>query len=1051
MTDLVPIRDNPEPRPTPLSGYYRVVSAWKEFEIGELAYMVPTSEGRCTLIQGTHTWSNVPIQTLLDHFAFDPDGLQQRQVEMAKLMDNLHTLDGQQDLLLSSAQNVPCLPAPQEMGAMSDGTALAAIEEQSPAKMEKQIKRVKTMAAKTKAMMVHRQKALMAHLKEQELILREKSEILAEYVSQANEAIYMINAYLGTDEEVVRIQEGERAPKSDKIHIRQLILYMDEESAAADRWADKGGMDFKTIEKFDAWVLKPKNLRQVLPESKGVVAIRPRRGSKKYSDDAYVNTRMNEANKELYILIRNGDLIYRIFSTLVLDDVLLPRENEYDDHFISQWSDRKPIRPGDADYMKAMKAAAKEQRRFYTVMLLLQGILDRTKIFQPLPAAAINVCAPWTCTEYLKIIRDAEPSRLLTDGRPSFNEWLAEINGHMDVGIRVMGNFHSYYYENSYGSKERVSPARASLPKDSEIYTIDAKKGDTYIFKYSRKGETVYGGWGDWRGHEAKNRASYKCFVKDKHILNLDFATIEDMEYYINSRLNRHNYESMLPLLVDAVKAKKEEIKAEKPFRSLLVGEIMKAEGVSHETANDQIDTLIHWWKFKNKTHRALTSDDSKALRMIVAEFSRRRAAAEDNAASIDLHEAFRDQICNTRKDVLAVFHRKEQEYAVFYYHNDENVFATEEHWIYSKRENQFKRLKTTELKTIDRRFESWNSLFLHDRWQKWKFNARADKHLTDHEKEECLQLALKAMKDSRDEEKKKGKEDLDEDEKCGKLVLLPLAVAQIKDVVSLWYIKRAASVPPKSKILTQKSTSPVCGRIDVKFERTQSGIKTNVSDPSTVSCSLLKAPKDDWLHRHYTAPFLGIKCVRRWEDNIQMAIEQEKQCRRHEKERNKLRRPIWNACRQVTDRLIELWYEDQHVDFLKDYEDDEEESFWNLFKEDLSAPSNFSVWYWFDDMLDPLLERNICFYGMTVEQIVEKGKKLGVVFNDRHVDEYNKAKNIVIQKVEEEEEEEDEDDEAEIVEPQEEIEEDDTGEDLDVEAEEVAEDIEEEMDDNDD
>jgi hypothetical protein len=64
---------------------------------------------------------------------------------------------------------------------------------------------------------------------------------LAKMVKAAEEVVWTFNLYLGKDETIVMLRDGKPAEKNEKIAIRQLALYMDEESAL---FADKGGIDF---------------------------------------------------------------------------------------------------------------------------------------------------------------------------------------------------------------------------------------------------------------------------------------------------------------------------------------------------------------------------------------------------------------------------------------------------------------------------------------------------------------------------------------------------------------------------------------------------------------------------------------------------------------------------------------------------------------------------------------------------------------------------------------------------------------------------------------
>ena len=114
--------------------------------------------------------------------------------------------------------------------------------------------------------------------------------------------------YVGLKESVKHIKEGKPAPADTPITIRQLLLYMDEETLFDYK---SGGMDFKSLDHFDKWVVKAKNLNRILPEQRGVVAMQIRRGEKDYGEansllEAWNQYLDNAANKWTYLLIRNS-------------------------------------------------------------------------------------------------------------------------------------------------------------------------------------------------------------------------------------------------------------------------------------------------------------------------------------------------------------------------------------------------------------------------------------------------------------------------------------------------------------------------------------------------------------------------------------------------------------------------------------------------------------------------------------------------------------------------------------------------------------------------
>lgn len=282
-------------------GYYRLLTPiteeenyqLKDEEPGGLYYVSSFHGDEVHMIQGE--WSGtIALELLLDHFEYAPEGIQERQMEMVELMGNLHSAGVRQDNLLASSQTTRLLTdgtKPAQPVQMSDATGIATTKTSDPVLAAHNLKKIKTAFAFSKKAIAKRSSDLQKMIREQELILREKTAALSKQIERAEEAIWMINAYLGKDEEIVQIKKGKPAPADTKICVRQLVLFMDEESAVADDKAKRGGIDFTNIEEFDAWVKEPAHLHQILPEEKGVIAIKPRRSDKHYDDNRSTKSR----------------------------------------------------------------------------------------------------------------------------------------------------------------------------------------------------------------------------------------------------------------------------------------------------------------------------------------------------------------------------------------------------------------------------------------------------------------------------------------------------------------------------------------------------------------------------------------------------------------------------------------------------------------------------------------------------------------------------------------------------------------------------------------
>mgnify|MGYP001361003616 CR=1 FL=1 len=183
-------------------------------------------------------------------------------------------------------------------------------------------------------------------------------------ISAIDGRIFNISLYAGLTENVERICDGEPAAMEEKLHVMQRRLYMDEECLLA---YEKGGMQFKDIAQFDAWLSKPSNRDRILPFPRTLVAMRVRRTEMERDDKGdllkmFINFQLRQTDKATFLFIRNGDQIWRMncdmdFGELIFPDVqsfepgepmmvkmfagsvdkLIPRRRY--DHLVEQWTE----------------------------------------------------------------------------------------------------------------------------------------------------------------------------------------------------------------------------------------------------------------------------------------------------------------------------------------------------------------------------------------------------------------------------------------------------------------------------------------------------------------------------------------------------------------------------------------------------------------------------------------------------------------------------------------------------------------------------------------
>lgn len=261
-------------------------------------------------------------------------------------------------------------------------------------------------------------------------------------IQKVQRLIVTLELYLGVHENLMQIATGAAAPQDAPITLRQLVLYADEEFGDPRN----GGLSFAELPEFDAWLVDSGAYRQLAPEARCVVALKPRRYARKGSDGelmpAMKDAQGNDLDDYTYLLIRNGDNLYRIQTPNVqVEKTLFPLRADF-----QKLLDRmSAVQEVEAEVVAGNKSAWQAERfrgeveqelhGYQKSVLLLQGLLFRTDVLHPLPPG-LNLTKPDTYGGMVQFVYDAEA--LLPSGRLSFQAWQADLNSRVKRGSRVL-------------------------------------------------------------------------------------------------------------------------------------------------------------------------------------------------------------------------------------------------------------------------------------------------------------------------------------------------------------------------------------------------------------------------------------------------------------------------------------------------------------------------------------------------------------------------------------------------------------------------------------
>jgi len=259
--------------------------------------------------------------------------------------------------------------------------------------------------------------------------------------------------------------------------------------------------------------------------------------------------------------------------------------------------------------------------RYHRIIFFIQGLTDNTEVLHPIPQG-VNLFNPDSYAGWVRLVYDDEAA--LTDGRMSYRDWVKEINASVKRGSRIAycpdnrwnysGKGELWRYANKHFIRDYYNDYAVPDLPTSGIYTLDtvSKYGVEHLaFKY-KPGDTIFSS--DYYG-KRRNRLAFIVGESDIY-LNYDRISLDDIEYYLHSRIERKHYLDILPVLLEVRKNLRAEQQQENAFRLMLLGELLQ-QGISEEMANRHITEAIDWWKYKNIWKRPICNDDAKALRMI--------------------------------------------------------------------------------------------------------------------------------------------------------------------------------------------------------------------------------------------------------------------------------------------------------------------------------------------------------------------------------------------------------------------------------------------------
>ena len=450
--------------------------------------------------------------------------------------------------------------------------------------------------------------------------LNEHLKKITKQVKNLHRVITVMNLYTGKGVSLEVVCDGEPASGNEPIHVRQRILFMDEEYLAD---AENGGIDFQKIDEFNRWLAKPVNRDIVLPEPKCIVAMKPKRYNAHYSSNWYVNEEMNQWNHHTLVYFRDGERILMLESEdLELFGTAIPYSDQME-RFEKKYQKIMSDRSFQEHNLELLQKESERLGYMYTKYIsFLQGVVDSNEVF----LRSDN--RPNFATETgVRFIRDDE---MAIGTGETWSAFQKRINGSIRRGTRVVffpyghdergcevscGKPNRYYY---YDSNAPAAPKKGIYNVDYPTKTDHVKNPETGRYeKVTGKTDqlAIFYAPERWGSDNPRMEA---WIYNEWCVLNYDLLTVEDIDRFMADRTQRESFRAWMPILQEARRKLVEEKDLENTFKKSLEYRILNENpSFPSESIGEALDEAIRWWKNKVIFSRPLSSDDAKAWRMI--------------------------------------------------------------------------------------------------------------------------------------------------------------------------------------------------------------------------------------------------------------------------------------------------------------------------------------------------------------------------------------------------------------------------------------------------
>jgi len=544
----------------------------------------------------------------------DPDpviaqGIESSQRRTNQLMEQVRDITAR--LALTSAPG---------LGTGSEGQALARMDSSVSAEEHKAalVRAKKETLPKLFDEIKDSNKTTSLWMKAKLIPLRAEAESLKGTIDLIEGRIFNVDLYAGLSEQVKVVREGEPAGVAEKVHLMQRRCYMDEECLAQYEVGGMEFKDIGDFDEWIAREANLSRLLPHPRCVTAFRVRRDRKERAATSLQGFISMLMNDeskADETTFLYIRNGERLYRMRTAIDFGEKLFPdmdvslkgtermwaktfvgltkdpmiTEGEYlqmkkewekrekkrkedlraakrakDESGImaNRWEERAPHKeyvPFDQTnvlYDDILRKRHKEIEHHNRIVLVLQGLLDRSEVLHPHPGWKI-----WTPEGFQAALElEYDESRALVGGeRPDFEAYRARLNASIRAGTVTVGQQKAWRRHEGEKERKRLQADyrtrdRTYLPEEHEPYGNPGPGQFARIAAATKTGKLTYKWWrrrvSDWR--EREPRILTTITIHSSAVLNVDAYQPGDFRQFFNDPRTRAEYLKWAPLLLEA-------------------------------------------------------------------------------------------------------------------------------------------------------------------------------------------------------------------------------------------------------------------------------------------------------------------------------------------------------------------------------------------------------------------------------------------------------------------------------------------------------------------